>query len=470
MMFEMTRRGILAAVICGMAFSGTNWAEAADSPYKGVTVRFLTSSNASQDAFSEKIKEIGAAWGMNVEIRKLTTDELQKKVVLDYVAGADTWDLVYSGGVQRTFQWYNQGIFDDLAPLIAKYGDKKLLDWDGISESGRGAVMLDDHIMGLTIAASDQALAYRKDLFENPEEQAAFKAKYGYDLKPPVTYEQYHDMAAFFTRKKGEKLAGKVLDNDSYGLINSNKKGTFLWHDYENQLMAFGAQVCDPKTMKAGLTSPESIKAAEYYKSLIPYWPPDHINMASGETMALFAAGRVAMNIEYFDRVVYTMGKGEGAITSEQVGYTYPPTEDNNARSLKHPYRAGPAVISIFSRSKNKEAAYKLLEAASSLESQVDMARKTLGFMPSRTAALETLKGEMPYLQYLIDVANGGADALSDAQEMPYPCILASSEIGDAVSDAISQILIGGEIPDELEKAQAKAQKALDKVRGSLAK
>ena len=27
--------------------------------------------------------------------------------------------------------------------------------------------------------------AYRKDLFENPDEQAAFKAKYGYDLAPP---------------------------------------------------------------------------------------------------------------------------------------------------------------------------------------------------------------------------------------------------------------------------------------------
>jgi multiple sugar transport system substrate-binding protein len=278
-------------------------------------------------------------------------------------------------------------------------------------------------------------------------------------------------MAAFFTRKKGDKLAGKVLDNDVYGIINSNKKGTYIWHDYENQLMAFGAQTCDPKTMQAGLLSPESIKAAEFYKGLIPYWPPDHINMASGETMALFVAGRVAMNIEYFDRVfytMYTMGKGGGAITAGQVGYTYPPTEENNPRGLKHPYRAGPAVISIYSLSKNKEAAYKLLEAAASSQSQIDMARKTPGFMPARNSALLALKGEMPQLQYLLDVAGGGADALSDAQEMPYPCILASSEIGDAVSDAISSILTGGDVKDELGKAQVKVQKALDDVKSSL--
>src|SRR3546814_7479178 len=78
--------------------------------------------------------------------------------------------------------------------------------------------------------------------------------------------------------------------------------------------------------------------------------------------------------------------------------------------------------------------------------SDLEMTRENPGFMPARTSALEALKGEMPELQYLIDVANGGADALSDAQEMPYPCILASSDIGDAVSDAISAILIGGDV------------------------
>src|SRR3546814_6011956 len=55
---------------------------------------------------------------------------------------------------------------------------------------------------------------------------------------PPETYEQYRDVAEFFTRKAGEKVAGETLDNDIYGIVNSNKKGTYIWHDYENQLMA----------------------------------------------------------------------------------------------------------------------------------------------------------------------------------------------------------------------------------------
>ena len=118
----------------------------------------------------------------------------------------------------------------------------------------------------------------------------------------------------------------------------------------------------------------------------------------------------------------------------------------------------------VNSGSPNQEAAYKLLEAATSAESQVAMTREAPGFMPARTSVLEELKGEMPELQYLIDVANGGADALSDMDEMPYPCILAASDIGDAVSDAISAVLVGGEVEPELEKAQAKLQRALDGV------
>jgi ABC-type glycerol-3-phosphate transport system substrate-binding protein len=41
---------------------------------------------------------------------------------------------------------------------------------------------------------------YRKDLFGDPAEKEAFKAKYGYDLAPPETWKQYYDIAEFFTR------------------------------------------------------------------------------------------------------------------------------------------------------------------------------------------------------------------------------------------------------------------------------
>ena len=63
--------------------------------------------------------------------------------------------------------------------------------------------------------------SYRKDLFEDPEEMEAFKAKYGYDLAVPTTYEQFLDIAKFFTRP----------DQGLYGVA------TYTQKDYDGMTM-----------------------------------------------------------------------------------------------------------------------------------------------------------------------------------------------------------------------------------------
>ena len=454
-------RGLLgAAVVLGLATA----AIAAEIPYKGLTLRFLTVGNVHQKAMGAQMTRIARAWGVNLDVRYLTTDQLEKKVVLDYVGGADTWDLVYTGGVQRMYEWHGRGILDELTPFIEKHGDPRVLDWEGFSKSARDAVTFGDKVLGLAVATSDQALAYRKDLFSNPDEKAAFRARYGYELRPPETYKQYRDIAEFFTRKKGEKLAGGVLEQDFYGISNSNKKGTNLWHDYENQALAFGVVIYDPKTRKPDLLSRASIEAAAYYQSLLPFWPPNHLNMASGESTDTFAAGRVAMIIEYFDRVVGSITK-DSAVSPEQVGYTFPPTREGNPLGRKHAFRSGPAVVGIFGRSRHKEAAYKLLEASVSTESQLEMGREHEGYMPTKVKALEQLAKEKPVVKYLLDVASSDISAYSDAEIMPYPSILKASEIGDAFSTAISAVLTGGKVEEELAKAQARLEKAFAELK-----
>jgi len=47
---------------------------------------------------------------------------------------------------------------------------------------------------------NSHGLFYRKDLFEDPTEKANFKAKYGYELRVPRTFDELVDVAEFFTR------------------------------------------------------------------------------------------------------------------------------------------------------------------------------------------------------------------------------------------------------------------------------
>jgi multiple sugar transport system substrate-binding protein len=48
--------------------------------------------------------------------------------------------------------------------------------------------------------ANAEVIFYRTDLFEDPAEQAAFEEEYGYELAPPTTWEEFTDIARFFTR------------------------------------------------------------------------------------------------------------------------------------------------------------------------------------------------------------------------------------------------------------------------------
>jgi multiple sugar transport system substrate-binding protein len=53
---------------------------------------------------------------------------------------------------------------------------------------------------GMPAWTNAEILLYRKDLFEDAKEQAAFKKQYGRELMPPATWQEFTDAARFFTR------------------------------------------------------------------------------------------------------------------------------------------------------------------------------------------------------------------------------------------------------------------------------
>ena len=54
--------------------------------------------------------------------------------------------------------------------------------------------------VAIPLMASSQLLMFRKDLFEDPEQQTAFLAFAGRDLTVPETWEEFNEVARFFTQ------------------------------------------------------------------------------------------------------------------------------------------------------------------------------------------------------------------------------------------------------------------------------
>jgi multiple sugar transport system substrate-binding protein len=155
----------------------------------------------------------------------------------------------------------------------------------------------------------------------NEEEQAAFKAKF--NAKLPCTDEELDDIdwdmfekvGQFFMRKKGEKLAGQVLDDDFFGIAYQAGKGyDFSSMQINGFIWQYGGDIWDETQVPTGqaegvVNSPEAVKGLEHYLRLIEYMPP----VAKTGTMdifksdELFREGKVAMNIDW-------IGLGEASL------------------------------------------------------------------------------------------------------------------------------------------------------------
>lgn len=94
-------------------------------------------------------------------------------------------------------------------------------------------------------------LYYRKDLFEDPENMSEFKAKHGYELAPPTTWEQFAEISQFFTDKFAPALYGSGA---MHGIPH-------VHYFFQERFRVAGGKFFDPETMKATINSEIGVQA-----------------------------------------------------------------------------------------------------------------------------------------------------------------------------------------------------------------
>ena len=163
---------------------------------------------------------------------------------------------------------------------------------------------------------------YRKDVFCDPAEQRAFRARYRYKL--PCTPQEMNnadwsmarDIGEFYRRKAGDKLAGQTLTDDFYGIAYQAGKGyDFASMQINGFIWQYGADIWDetgvPRAHAVGVVNSDSaVKAFEHYLALTQYMPPvvKTGTMDIFKVDELFREGKVAWIIQW-------IGFGESTIT-----------------------------------------------------------------------------------------------------------------------------------------------------------
>jgi multiple sugar transport system substrate-binding protein len=236
-------------------------------------------------------KEYEKATGIKVTIVQEPWGSFGDRFYTAMAAKGTEWDMVVGDS-----QWIGQGAtagwYVDLTDFFKSTGlgssvTEATLKYYGEYPAGSGKYF------AFPTEGDADGWAYRKDLFDDPKEQADFKAKYGYDLAVPKTFKELTDIAKFFTRK----------DKGLYGVaIYTQKDYDAITMGVENTMFPWGGVWQNDKMEVMGIVnSPENIGALQAYKDLYDCCQvPGLSNAFYSETNDALISGKAVMIMNYF--------------------------------------------------------------------------------------------------------------------------------------------------------------------------
>src|SRR5688572_33205806 len=175
----------------------------------------------AQWAPADYLQQIGndyeAATGIKVTVVQTPWGDFYNRVGTEWAAQGTSYDMIV-GDSQWVGQAVTQGHYIDLTDFMVSNGiDKTVtpatLQYYGEYPQGSG------NYYAYPTEGDANGWAYRKDLFENPDEMAAFEAEYGYALAVPQTWEELRDIAEFFTRPDDGIYGVAIYTQDDYDAI-----------------------------------------------------------------------------------------------------------------------------------------------------------------------------------------------------------------------------------------------------------
>jgi ABC-type sugar transport system, periplasmic component len=364
----MKRFLFASTALAAVSFAGA--AAACDPDYSGVTI---TAASQTGPYIASALQIAGSEWEKKtcgkVQVVEFPWSELYPKIVTALTSGEDTFDVItFAPAWSPDFTAF-------LAEMPATMREGK--DWEDIAPVYRDRLMVwNGQTLSMTMDGDVHTYTYRIDLFEDPKEQEAFKAKYGYDLAIPKTWKEYLDIAEFFQRP----------DQGVWGNAEAFRRGGqqfwfFFSHaaSYTNHPDMPGSMFFDPDTMDAQVNNAGWVRGLEEYIKASTLAPPNALNFSFGEVNAAMAGGQAAESIGWGDTGVIAADPKQSKISGNVGSAMLPGSNeiwnyktgqwDKYDEIVYSPFMAfGGWQAAVPASSKKQEAAWNYIEFLTSPE------------------------------------------------------------------------------------------------------
>ena len=289
-----------------------------------------------------------------------------------------------------------------------------------------------DHVYGYPFTCLTTFLCYRKDLLQDPANRREFKGHYHRDLNPPTTWQEYTQLAEFFTRPK----------ENFYGTYIQGKQGLALWYEWLNLIYSFGGNILDAhRGWEYGdivVNSPQNVAATEQYVKEIAFSPPDTLNFGWNEAQNSLQQGRVFMGLLWSDQAQFLEDPAVSKVAG-RIGYSLIPSASGKPFS-----QLEGLTYLIPEESPHRREAYRFLEWAMSAQVQDQQTLK--GSLSGRKSTYDNSEvKELPYTSTFL---------ASVPIAIEKPTIPESAQMIEASERRVSEIVSG----------HSTAQKGLDNL------
>ncbi|KWX25321.1 sugar ABC transporter substrate-binding protein [Mycolicibacterium wolinskyi] len=437
----MNRLKRLAACVAAAGLLAT--AGCAGAGTLGATDQTVTIAMVSNSQMTDA-RELSAKFeeaNPDIKLRFITLSENQAraKITASTAMGGGEFDVVMISNYE-TPQWAQNGWLVNLSDYARQTPG---YDEDDFIPSLKDSLSYEGNMYSVPFYGESSFLMYRKDLFEQA----------GIEMPRNPTWQQVADAAA------------KLDSPDMVGICLRGKPG---WGEVlaplDTVINTFGGRWYDDQ-WNAQLTSPEVVKAVEFYTNLVrEHGEPNAPAAGFGECATQFAQGLAAMWYDATSAVSVLEDPQESNVVGK-VGYAMAPTVEKPNSGWLYTWSLGIPVSSD-----KKDAAWKFISWMTDknyiklVGEELGWARVPPGSRLSTYEIPEYKEVSQAFGQVTLDSINGADPLKPTVEPVPYTgvqflAIPEFQDLGTRVSQQINAAIAGQKsVREALEQSQQYAE------------
>jgi multiple sugar transport system substrate-binding protein len=333
--------------------------------YGGRTLNIITHAIPVMGEPTElHAKQFEELTGAKVNVVHVPFGDLFQRIMIPVQTGQNAYDVMFYGSL-----WIGD-LHDYLAPVPDSY--KQTSGMKDVTKNYQDVATWGDTMIQYPIDGDRHYLKYRIDIFDNPEMQAKYKKDTGKDLKVPETWEEYNQIAQYFS---GWDWDGDGAPN--FGSAEVTKRDDLMFSAFISRVAAYaknpnvkGGFYFDLDTMEPLVNTPGWVKGLEMFVQAQKSFPPGGNNFGLGDEIFSFGGGQTLMSYSWDDAFIQAM-QPDSRIRNKVAAASLPGATDvwnRKTKSWDHfdtpnraPYITWGWTAAVSKASENKDMAFDYL-------------------------------------------------------------------------------------------------------------